>query len=239
MNISKIGSMHVEKMYSNQDYFYAEDKFKLVCDGCSAGKDSDFGTRLFIKKFAMLPDYLDESKFEENARKVFEELLDFFSINTLDKMEKKDYDFVITNMLFTILACFEKEDSFVVKFLGDGYIITENFLRKISYIKIDYGPCPPYLAYNYILPKYKESFKEELMFKTYEFPKKLFLRVGLGTDGIEPIVFSNKLSKEDKFKFDSFLLNLSGVPVQRNINQVVNMINRNSNNFYDDTTIVF
>ena len=239
MNISKIGSVHIEKMCNNQDFFFAEEGFKLLTDGCSAGKDSDFGTRLFIKLITMQEGYNDIEKFEKNVKIVFSKMFSIFNVEIGEKMKKNDYEFLVNNFLFTILACFELEDKFVVIFLGDGYIITENVYGKLSFIKINYGTYPPYYVYNYMLDKNKNSFKEELEFKKYEFQKSLFKRVGIASDGIAPVVFSDKLDYQEKKKLDSFLLNTQNIPENRNINQVSNIIQRNSQIFYDDTTIVF
>lgn len=241
MLISKIGSMHIEKMCNNQDFYLMGDNFKLITDGCSAGKDNDFGTRLFCKLFNQLKEKNEVKKFESNVDKVFNQIFKFFVINLYSDMEKEDYEFLINNLSFTILACFETEDSFIVKFVGDGYIITQNMNGHLSYIKLDYGPCPPYFVYNYIDACHKPTYTDKLTFNTYVFDKTLFKNVGLASDGIEPAVFGKnaRLKDAEREKFDKFILNISGMSSERNTNQIASLIQRNSIYFVDDTTILF
>lgn len=239
MVISKIGNMHVKKMCSNQDFYLVTDRMKLLVDGCSAGQDSDFGTRLFCKLFDKQKNKEDPFSFEKNVESVFEKMLGIFNIKLKSSTKKEEYEFIVNNFLFTILVCFETDDSFIVKFLGDGYIITENLDHLLSYIKIYYGPCPPYFAYNYVDEAFKAIYKSELTFRTYEFKKSEFVNVGLASDGIEPFVFDKSIKSEDKKKFDRFLLNEGKLSEERNRLQISNLIQRNSLYFADDTTILF
>lgn len=241
MIISKIGSMHIEKMYNNQDFYLVGDNFKLITDGCSAGKDSDFGTRLFCKLFDQLYYKNDVAKFESNVEEVFNQIFSLFNIGIYSEMKREDYEFLVNNLSFTILACYETNTAFIVKFVGDGYIITENIRGQLSYIKLDYGPCPPYFIYNYINPIHKPKYKERLSFRNYVFDKKLFKNVGLASDGIEAAIFGKgiRLEENEREKFDRFILNTSDIPSERNTNQMSGLISRNSLYFADDTTILF
>ena len=70
-------------------------------------------------------------------------------IKMFSKFTKEDVTpFIVNNMLFTIIACFELEDKFVVKYIGDGYIITVNSDDMVSYIRLSYGKRPPYQLRN-------------------------------------------------------------------------------------------
>ena len=88
------------------------------------------------------------------------------------------------NLLFTIIACFKTEDKYIVKMFGDGYIITKNQQGLLSYMKFSYGKYPPYFAYKYCSDMNFQNYQ----FKTFEFDRKIFPQVGIGSDGILPMV---------------------------------------------------
>lgn len=196
MKLNKQGYGHYGDGINNQDYYFTEDNVKMVLDGCSGAKFAEIGTRLFCQIFSKLPDRLKLECFEDNIKKVFEELLDFFSkwYHTQEEIE----NFIMDNLLFTIIACFETEDAVVVKMFGDGYIVTVNKEDCVSYMKFHYGNKPPYFAYKYCSV---EGYKDYEM-KTYIFSKEYFKRVGVATDGIVPIVIGNVDSK----KFDDIIV---------------------------------
>lgn len=238
MIISKIGNVHVKGRKNNQDFYLEGDRCRILTDGCSAGEDSDFGTRLFLKLFSTIENWEDESKFEENVSLTFEKIFDIFDINVKEN-PRKSYEFILNNLCFTISAIFEFDDCFMVKYLGDGYIVTQNVMDQISYIKIDYGKYPPYYVYNLMESEKKNVYKEKLKFNSYVFTKKLFKNVGLASDGIEPLVFEKSIKSCDHSKFDSFLVNDENLDEERNTNRIANFLQRNSVHFYDDTTIIF
>ena len=199
MKLNKQGYGHYGDGINNQDYYFTEDNVKMVLDGCSGAEFAEIGTRLFCQIFSRLPDRLKLECFEDNIKKVFEELLDFFSkwYHTQEEIES----FIMNNLLFTIVACFETEDAFVVKMFGDGYIVTVNKEDCVSYLKFHYGNKPPYFAYKYCSV---EGYKDYEM-KTYILSKEHFKRVGVATDGIVPIVIGNVDSK----KFDDIIVSNS------------------------------
>lgn len=181
MIICRQGNGHYLNGINNQDFCYAEKNLKLLTDGCSEGKYSEVGTRLFNQFFMTLENRFNLEKFESNVEKVFSKICSLFS-----SADKEDLsDFIVNNMLFTIIACFELEDKFVVKALGDGYIITVNPCDLVSYIRLSYGKTPPYYAYNKLST---EGYKNKLKFKTFVFDKNLFKKVGIASDGLSPIV---------------------------------------------------
>ena len=186
MLINFQGFEHFLKHVNNQDYFYVTPRMLLVLDGCSSGKYSEVGTRLFTQLFSRKEENDSVEKFESNVKEVFDEII---------KMMRKFYpddaslenEFIMENLLFTIIACFECGDKFVVKMFGDGYIITQSVRNHLSYMKFSYGKCPPYFAYKYCNNLTPNPFKDH-EFKTYEFSKAVFLNVGIASDGILPIV---------------------------------------------------
>ena len=52
MLINKIGSEHIKYGINNQDFGYEDYVHKVVVDGCSEGKHSEVGAKLFCKMFA-------------------------------------------------------------------------------------------------------------------------------------------------------------------------------------------
>ncbi|MDO4282553.1 MAG: protein phosphatase 2C domain-containing protein [Clostridia bacterium] len=184
MKITRQGCAHYTNGMNNQDFCYLDQNLKMVLDGCSEAQYSEVGTRLFIQVFSTLPDRAKVECFEENVKKTFDELLEMFKkwFTTKEAVE----EFIMDNLLFTIVACFEMEDSFIVKMFGDGYIVTVNKNDKVSYLKFFYGKRPPYFAYKYCELLEDNIFKD-YHFKTFTFSKKEFQKVGVASDGIQPI----------------------------------------------------
>lgn len=221
MQICRQGNGHYLDGLNNQDFFFEEGNLKMITDGCSEGKFSEVGTRLFAQAFSQLDTRLDLSHFEQNVEKAFMK-----ACSVAGAKSGKDFEtFVIDNMLFTIIACFELEDKFVVKFIGDGYIITINKHGLLSYIRLFYGKSPPYYSYNKLNTS---EYPKPLEFKTFEFSKKDFKKVGIASDGLAPIA-----DKQLTPSFDDFFL---GKKTEYNPKGV---INSNRTLFYDDVTILF
>ena len=217
MRICRQGNGHYLNGLNNQDFCYMENNLKLVTDGCSSAEFSEVGTRLFVQAFAKLPNRFDVNEFEENVRKAFESIL---SIAT----EEDANDFIANNLLFTIIACFETEDKYIVKFIGDGYIITVNHEDVVSYTRLFYGKTPPYFAYTKIPTT---TYEEPLKFKTFEYPKKDFKLVGIASDGIAPIA-----DKKLDVDFDALVLGTDTKYSPEGI------IRSNQSQFFDDITIL-
>ena len=217
MRICRQGNGHYLNGLNNQDFCYMENNLKLVTDGCSSAEFSEVGTRLFVQAFAKLPNRFDVNEFESNVRKAFESIL---SITT----EEDANDFIANNLLFTIIACFETEDKFIVKFIGDGYIITVNHEDVVSYTRLFYGKTPPYFAYTKIPTT---TYEEPLKFKTFEYSKKDFKLVGIASDGIAPIA-----DKKLDVDFDALVLGTDTKYSPEGI------IRSNQSQFFDDITIL-
>ncbi len=217
MQICRQGNGHYLNGLNNQDFCYMENNLKLVTDGCSSAEFSEVGTRLFVQAFAKLPNRFDVNEFETNVRKAFDSIL---SITT----EEDANDFIANNLLFTIIACFETEDSFIVKFIGDGYIITVNHEDVVSYTRLFYGKTPPYFAYTKIPTT---TYEEPLKFKTFEYSKKDFKLVGIASDGIAPIA-----DKKLDVDFDALILGTDTKYSPEGI------IRSNQSQFFDDITIL-
>lgn len=222
MIVNSQGFKHFLNHINNQDFAYETSRMLLVLDGCSDGKYSEVGTRLFIQLFSRKEENDSVEKFESNVKEVFEDIIKMMRV-FYPNQESFEKNFIMENMLFTIIACFELEDKFIVKMFGDGYIIAQNVYNELSYIKFSYGECPPYFAYTYC--NQIEDFFKHYKFKTFEFDKSIFKTVGIASDGILPIV------KELKH-MDIHICNANNVALK-------SAIRLSNQSFGDDVTIAF
>lgn len=199
MIISSQGFGHFIRGLNNQDFGIETPRMLLVLDGCSEAKYSEVGTRLFAQLFSRKEECDKYEKFEDNVKEVFEEIIGMMEKYYPNK-EELEQDFIMENLLFTIIACFKTEDKYIVKLFGDGYVVTQNRQGSISYMKFTYGKRPPYFAYKYCSGMNFQSYQ----FKTFEFDKKVFSQVGIGSDGVLPMVkgelkgIDNIICKGDK-----------------------------------------
>lgn len=184
MIINSQGFGHFMDGLNNQDFGIESSRMLLILDGCSGAKYSEIGTRLFTQLFLRKEEYDNLDKFEENVKSVFETIIKMAKPSYPNEKELQE-EFIMENLLFTIIACFELEDKFVIKMFGDGYILTINNQNCLSYCAYKYGKYPPYYAYKYCDFIELEHFDN---FKTFEFSKKDFKNIGIASDGIVPIV---------------------------------------------------
>ncbi len=243
MKVSYIGNFHKESNCNNQDHFLETDKLMMVVDGCSGGLNSEVGAKLFTQIFSMQEDFENLDKFEQNVDKTMKQLLSIVGVKPLSELTKEQYNFIMENYFFTIIACFKQESGFVVKALGDGYILTQNRLDCISFIKLEYGKYPPYIMYNFLKDAYKGGyFSEKLEFKTFRFSKENFKNIGIATDGLQPVadvLTSPSSMRKEKNKLEAFLINADALEGERKNIRILNLIKRNTATFFDDITIVF
>ena len=109
MIISSQGFGHFVQGLNNQDFGIETPRMLLVLDGCSGAKYSEVGTRLFAQIFTRKEECDNHEKFEDNVKEVFDEIIGMMKkyYPTKDDLEK---EFIMENLLFTIIACFETED---------------------------------------------------------------------------------------------------------------------------------
>lgn len=184
MIITSQGFGHFTQGRNNQDFGVESPRMLLILDGCSGAKYSEVGTRLFAQLFQRREEWDSLEKFEDHVKSVFEELIQMME-KSYPVREELESEFIMENLLFTIIACFQTEDSYVVKLFGDGYIVAQNKRGNISYMRFFYGEYPPYYAYKYC--EWKEAEFKGLTFKTFCFDKKEFPYLAIATDGIMPI----------------------------------------------------
>lgn len=221
--VNKLGSHHLDTSINNQDYFFVSEKLKMVCDGCSAGKNSEVGSILFASLFSEIEKQRQENYelFEENINIVFKRML----------MLSNNIDFIFNNYCFTIVAVFETEKDFVVKYAGDGYIITKKN-DSIEYIELKDGQndgAPKYYIYNYIPAEYLLEYKDGVSIKTKTFSKTEYKNIGVATDGLQ---YVENLEWQEQKKLKELLLAGKTGKIKR-------LINRNREHLYDDITICF
>lgn len=221
MIISSQGFGHFTQGLNNQDFGIETPRMLLVLDGCSGAKYSEVGTRLFAQLFLRREDFDNYEKFENNVKEVFDKLIDLVKsdYHSRDELEK---DFIMENLLFTIIACFRTDDKYIVKLFGDGYIITQNIKGLVSYMRFSYGQCPPYFAYKYCSGAEFEQFNN-YSFKTFEFDREIFKKVGIGSDGILP------MAKGDLKGIDNLLVSENNILVEA-------AIRNQRQSFADDVT---
>lgn len=221
MIITSQGFGHFTDGLNNQDFGIETSRMLLILDGCSGAKYSEVGTKLFAQMLSRKEECDNVEKFEENVKNVFDDLIEMmekYYSSQVDLEEK----FIMENLLFTIIACFETEDKYIVKIFGDGYIVTVNNRNCISYMKFSYGKCPPYFAYKYCNLNGIDFKKHE--FKTFSFDKKTFSKVIIATDGIMPI--AKGIVKD----VDSSIIAGKEASIEMNIRS-------QRQSFYDDITI--
>ncbi len=219
MIITSQGFGHFTQGLNNQDFGMEMKRMIIVLDGCSGAKYSEIGTRLFAQLFSRKEEAENVEKFEDNVKSVFDDLIEMMK-KYYPTQEELEQEFIMNNLLFTIIACFETETQYIVKMFGDGYIITQNVYDCISYMKFSYGKYPPYFAYKYCnVENYKDY-----QFKTFTFDKKAFKKVAIASDGIMPI------AKGEVSGLDNCIIDGKVVVVEMGIKN-------QRQSFYDDVTI--
>lgn len=219
MIISSQGFGHFTRGLNNQDFGIETSRMLLVLDGCSGAKYSEVGTKLFAQIFSKKEECDKHEKFEDNVKEVFDELIGMME-KYYSTREELENEFIMDNLLFTIIACFETEDKYIVKIFGDGYVITQNRMGCFSYMKFSYGRFPPYFAYKYCSGMNFQNYQ----FKTFEFDKNVFQNVGIGSDGVMPI------AKGDVKGIDNLIFKGKEELLR-------NAINSQRQSFSDDVTI--
>lgn len=236
-SVTQRGSGHEKiSITRNQDCYFSHGKVIGVSDGCSMGNVQDFisttevGSTLIWQLFELYgKDVLEKpDKVEENMNKAMEAIINMVLLSSPTKNDL--WKFMLRNCSFTLLLAFELEDRFVVRFLGDGYVIAQNNNKQFTYIELNYGSAPPYLLYNYFDYATNEEKEEEgSSFKTLTFSKKHFKNIFLASDGIKPILFSTR--EAEKKEIEKAFLEL-------NQTQALTVLNRIRSSLQDDCTIV-
>ncbi len=222
MIISSQGFGHFTDNINNQDFGIETPRMLLILDGCSGGKYSEVGTRIFAQLFSRKEECDSVEKFEDNVKDVFNSLIEYMKAAYPESKDLEEH-FIMENLLFTIIACFETDNEYIVKLFGDGYIVSENQNGATSYLRFSYGKCPPYYAYKFCQFPGSEEYKEYGI-KTFTFNKEIFPKIAIATDGIMPI------ARGDVKGLDKAILDGNEMVISLGISN-------NRQLFYDDITI--
>jgi len=226
MNVLKMGFSHREGSINCQDATGMYDNyFKVVCDGCSEGKHSEIGAKLFCK---MIVDKY--ANFMRKGKKYID--IPALMMTVMDELVQligDDPDDIKDYLSFTTLVVEKDRESnnAWVHYCGDGYIIVDKD-ESISFRKIDCGKYPKYLAYNYVNSSYMAEYQDGVDITTIEFEG--VGNIGVASDGIRFVADledSNPLKQE----FKDILLSDKDMKMKL-------FFNRNDKIFQDDFSIV-
>lgn len=211
MFINKIGMEHLEMGVNCQDYGFVGERSSYLCDGCSKGKHSEVGAKLFCHLKQATPFDID---------KIFIMMCGLIGVKP---QWKRDF------LSFTILRLAECADCFTVSYCGDGYIILQDHDGNITFEELSDGEYPKYYIYNYIEPEYLKHYKDGVSFLQKTFSKEEYKKVGIASDGLRYI-----LQNDEELKQEFINCLKSGKELKTKL-----FINRNHKIFKDDVTIVF
>lgn len=211
MFINKIGMEHLETGMNCQDYGFVGERSSYVCDGCSEGKHSEVGAKLFC--------YMMEDR-KISIEWAFAKIIDFFG----------NQPTALKNFAcFTILSLLYGEESWIANNCGDGYIILQDHDGNIAFEELSDGEYPKYYIYNYIEPEYLKHYKDGVSFSQKTYSKEKYAKVGIASDGLRYI-----LQADEELKQEFINCLKSGKELKTKL-----FINRNHKIFKDDVTIVF
>lgn len=211
MFINKIGMEHLETGMNCQDYGFVGERSSYVCDGCSEGKHSEVGAKLFCHL---------KQRTDYDATDIFSMMIDVIGGNP---NWKRDF------LCFTILRLAECADCFTVSYCGDGYIILQDHDGNITFEELSDGEYPKYYIYNYIELEYLKHYKDGVSFSQKTYSKEKYAKVGIASDGLRYI-----LQADEELKQEFINCLKSGKELKTKL-----FINRNHKIFKDDVTIVF
>lgn len=211
MFINKIGMEHLESGLNCQDYGIALEHDFYVCDGCSEGKHSEVGAKLFCH-------FMGNSC--ETMAAAFDRMVSFLGS---DPQTLKDY------CSFTVLKLRSQKEEYLLTYCGDGYVILKDYCGNITFEELSDGEYPKYFIYNYLDRKYLKHYKNGVSFSEKSWSKEQYEKIGIASDGLRYI-----LNGDEKKKREFMDCLKSGKELKTKL-----FINRNRRIFKDDVTIVF
>ena len=217
MFINKMGQQHLEYGLNCQDAGLIKDNIKIVCDGCSEGKHSEVGAKLFCHLYDVFN--LDKDEMTLAMSKAFAILAPLFNWNS---------ETIKNYICFTILIVEETDDEFIVYYCGDGFIILQDKDGNINITELNDGEYPKYYAYNYTNKNSLKYYKDGVSIQEIHYPKSEYQNIGIASDGLR-YIFSDKNIEE---KVLEFLKSNKEIALKR-------FINKNQSIFKDDITIAF
>jgi hypothetical protein len=226
----KIGADHVYANINCQDYASIfksglDETVKLVTDGCGSCPHSEVGAILFHQ-------ILNQTKSTLSLPGTGMEFVIGSVFNKIDHcIPEHSDDFVLNNLLFTVLLVIERDTHWDVYYAGDGYILAQDNEDMIHNIQLDDGEYPQYWGYNLIQDKSKLcAYQEGVKLKYTNFLKSEFKNIGVASDGLR---FVNQLKLDvDKTAFWKYL-------AEGREGKIRQLVNKNQLAFKDDLSIAF
>jgi hypothetical protein len=247
-NVFMIGSTH--KVCEDYSISSNDGKYFGISDGCSSSKNSDIGSRLNLKAFERIVEFLpaDTTQYPNLIWSITENIIDVLGLS----------DEVLDA---TILTGYLDKNVINVDIIGDGVVFAQKKDGTYELIDIDYSDnAPYYLTYFYNQGR-NDSYKKvkqikkvtttifnsvgskistteiqsEKDYEKFFFPIEEYKSVNLFSDGVK--TFSDKETRE-KVELIELLLQLTTFPVPSGEfvkRKIYSYIKKNPNiNFSDD-----
>lgn len=210
MFINKIGMEHIETGVNCQDYGFVGENIAYICDGCSEGKHSEVGAKLFCRLI-------------QKHKRISDVFLLLTRLFDNDSIDLKNF------LCFTILKLREEDNYFAVENCGDGFLILQDYEDNIEFVELTDGEYPKYYIYNYVDKDSLKYYNDGVDFDVSTFYKKHYKKVGIASDGLRYI-----LQADNELKNEFIECLKSGKELKTKL-----FINRNHKIFKDDITIIF
>lgn len=207
----------------NQDYAISTENIAVVLDGCGSGEHSEIGSSRMGEAFRKNSTKLNEKNFES------------FANNTLYRFLKEDTseEKFVSEFQFTIVACIETKNNFVVLTAGDGFIITVDKSNNVRFIQLDNdvnianGEAPEYIAYN--LNPSPSLYNSNVYFYKLQFSKSKYSSVYVTSDGFR-FVLDKRFPENERIMIKDAL-------IQRDQETIETVLKRNQSKILDDISI--
>lgn len=207
----------------NQDYAISTENIAVVLDGCGSVEHSEIGSSRMGEAF------------RENSTKLNEKNFESFANNTLYRFLKEDTseEKFVSEFQFTIVACIETKNNFVVLTAGDGFIITVDKSNNVRFIQLDNdvnianGEAPEYIAYN--LNPSPSLYNSNVYFYKLQFSKSKYSSVYVTSDGFR-FVLDKRFPENERIMIKDAL-------IQRDQETIEAVLKRNQSKILDDISI--
>lgn len=225
MIISKQGYDHFIYDINNQDNAFQDGLIKVVTDGCSSGKHSELGCKLFELSFKKtVENYIGNE--QNNILYVYLDIMHIFRIYPSLEIDAKKKNIIYEYLMFTNLILHEDNDMFWLFYNGDGVVILQDE-KGVDFLEINDGyekNTPRYYIYKFI-----NENEVGMEMKTMGFPKNKYKRVGIASDGI---CYLFKMDEALQYEFKEYLMNDEEIKIRR-------FINKYREKFKDDVSLIW
>jgi len=194
-----------------------------VLDGCGSGEHSEVGSSSMGEAIRKNSTKLNEKNFESFANSTLYQFL----------MEDTREERFIAEFQFTIVACIETKEDFVVLTAGDGFVITVDKSSNVRYIQLDNdvnvanGEAPGYIAYNF--NPSPSRYNSNVYFDKMQFSKSKYSSVYVASDGFRFIL-------DERFPADERAI-IENALIQRDQKTIEMVLKRNQSKILDYISI--